>query len=78
MGMATRSFTSLGVAPGMEIMTSIMGTLICGSSSRGSMTTAITPKRNEAMMMISVSLESTKAAAMRPAKPRLWSCFFMG
>ncbi len=56
--------------PGMETSTSTIGTLICGSSSRGSITTANTPSSSDAMTMSSVSLESMNDCAMRPAMPR--------
>ena len=54
----------------MATMTSIIGTLICGSSSRGSKTTAAAPSSTEATMISGVSLESINAAAMRPAMPK--------
>jgi hypothetical protein len=50
-------------------MTSIMGTLICGSSSRGSWRTANRPSRIEAMTTIGVSFASMNRAARRPARP---------
>ena len=70
MGRVARSSISLAVEPGMATMTSIIGTLICGSSSRGSSTTAAAPSRTEAMTSSGVSFESMKATAMRPAMPR--------
>jgi len=60
MGTETCFSTSLGVAPGMETMTSIMGTLICGSSSLGSITIARIPKRTEPIIPRGVSFESVK------------------
>ena len=44
--------------------------MICGSSSRGSASTAITPSAIDATMTSGVSFESMKAAARRPAGPR--------
>ena len=69
-GLVARSSTSLELDPGMATITSTMGTLICGSSSRGSSTMAAPPNRTAAMMMSGVSLESMKDAAMRPAIPK--------
>ena len=40
MGAVTRCSTSAGGAPGRSTKTSTIGTMICGSSSRGSATTA--------------------------------------
>src|ERR1017187_1372597 len=54
----------------MDTSTSTIGTLICGSSSRGSITTANTPSSSDAMTMSSVSLESMNDCATRPAMPR--------
>src|ERR1017187_1665052 len=56
-GRVARSSTSFTWNPGMDTSTSTIGTLICGSSSRGSITTANTPSRRDAMTMSSVSLE---------------------
>ena len=53
----------------METITSTIGTLICGSSSRGSINTANTPSNTDVMMTSGVSLESMNARAMRPAMP---------
>ena len=68
-GRVARSSTSLALKPGIETSTSTIGTLICGSSSRGSIHTANTPSNTDVMMMSGVSLESMKARAMRPAMP---------
>ena len=57
MGLVTLFSTSLAVAPGIWTKMSIMGTTICGSSSRGSFQVAITPIRMEATMIKGVSLE---------------------
>src|ERR1039457_4390804 len=54
----------------MDTSTSTIGTLICGSSSRGSITTANTPSSSDAITISSVSLESMNDCAMRPAMPR--------
>src|ERR1035438_10520217 len=43
MGLVTRSSTSCAEAPGICTNTSIIGTMICGSSSRGSFHTAKAP-----------------------------------
>jgi len=69
MGRVTRFSTSAAEAPAMATVTSIIGTLICGSSSRGSRSTANTPSRIEAMIAIGVSFESMNCAASRPANP---------
>ena len=69
MGRVVRSSISLAPEPGMETITSIIGTLICGSSSRGSNQTAATPRRTELMIISGVSFESIKAPAIRPAIP---------
>ena len=57
----------------METITSTIGTLICGSSSRGSIITANTPSSSDAMTMSNVSLESMNALrdAARDAGRRL-------
>ena len=69
-GRVARSSTSFAWKPGMDTSTSTIGTLICGSSSRGSMTTANTPSNSDAMTINSDSLESMKDCAMRPAMPK--------
>ena len=69
MGRVTRFSTSRASAPGMVTMTSIMGTLICGSSSRGSISTAKRPSSSAAATRMGVSFESMKSDDMRPAKP---------
>jgi hypothetical protein len=63
-GRVARSSTSLALKPGMATITSTIGTLICGSSSRGSMTTAAAPSSTEAMTTSGVSLESMNAAGL--------------
>src|SRR6266496_1872079 len=68
-GFVTRSSTSLADAPGICTKTSIIGTTICGSSSRGSMRTAPTPSRIEATTTSGVSLDLMKACASFPAGP---------
>jgi len=54
---------------GAVVITSTIGTLICGSSSRGSRTMAPRPRRIEVTTRSGVNFESIKARAMRPAKP---------
>ena len=71
-GRVARSSTSLALEPGMATITSTIGTLICGSSSRGNNTMAAVPNKMAAMMSSGVSLESMKAAATRPAMPGPW------
>src|SRR5487761_2072478 len=68
-GRVARSSTSFAPEPGMDTSTSTIGTLICGSSSRGSITTANPPSSSDAMTISSVSLESMNVCAMRPARP---------
>ena len=61
----------------MATSTSIIGTLICGSSSRGSMMIAAAPSSTDVMTTSGVSFESMNAArAMRPA--RLMNPTFVG
>ena len=60
---------SAGVAPGRTLKTSIIGTLICGSSSRGSIKIENAPSRIDARTMIGVSFDVAKTAAMRPERP---------
>ncbi len=69
-GRVARSSTSRALNPVMETSTSIIGTLICGSSSRGNNTMADTPSSTEVMITSGVSFESMNARAMRPARPR--------
>ena len=69
MGRVTRCSTSAADAPGMSTNTSIMGTMICGSSSRGSAITAKAPSAIEATMKSGVKREFANAAARRPAAP---------
>ena len=70
MGRVARSSTSLALKPGMETSTSIIGTLICGSSSRGRSRVAAAPRRIEVMTSSGVSFEPMNDRAMRPANPR--------
>ena len=53
----------------MSTNTSIIGTMICGSSSRGSASTAYTPSSSDATMTSGVSFEWMKAAGQAPATP---------
>ena len=69
MGRVTRFSTSAAEAPGRATITSIIGTLICGSSSRGSIRIAKRPSSREATTIIGVSFELMNIAARRPAKP---------
>ncbi len=70
MGLVTRSSTSRAEAPGIWTMMSIMGTMICGSSSRGSFQTAKAPTSRAAAIRSGVSLDEIHAWAKRPAGPR--------
>ena len=72
-GLVTRSSTSLADMPGACTKTSIIGTMICGSSSRGSNTTAPAPSRTAATTISGVSFESMKKRTMRAAKPNWWA-----
>ena len=58
-----------GPRPGSAAKTSIIGTLIWGSSSRGVTMTASAPRARAKSTMSGVSFESMKAAARRPATP---------
>ncbi len=69
MGLVTRSSTSSAEAPGISTKTSIIGTMICGSSSRGSFQIEKTPTASEATMISGVSFELMKAWASLPAIP---------
>src|ERR1017187_6485996 len=69
-GRVARSSTSRALRAGIETSTSTIGTLICGSSSRGRSNVAAAPSRIEVMTSSGVSLESMNARAMRPAIPR--------
>ena len=68
-GLVTRCSTSCADAPGICTKTSIMGTMICGSSSRGSFQTAKAPISSDAAIISGVSLEPIQAWANRPAGP---------
>ncbi|GIX31691.1 MAG: hypothetical protein KatS3mg124_2163 [Porticoccaceae bacterium] len=70
MGRVTRSSISRADAPGMDTITSIIGTLIWGSSSRGNMSTANAPNKTEVTTSRGVSFESMNDRASRPAKPK--------
>ena len=61
MGLVTRSSTSCAEAPGICTNTSIIGTMICGSSSRGSFHTANAPVSSAAQIRRGVSLEEIHA-----------------
>ncbi len=69
MGLVTRSSTSRAEAPGIWTKTSIIGTMICGSSSRGSFHTAKAPSASDATMNRGVSLEWIQADVILPAMP---------
>ena len=69
MGRASRFSVSSGPAPGSTAITSIIGTEICGSSSRGVATMASAPTPSDAMVKSGVSLERRNALAMRPEAP---------
>ena len=77
-GLVTRSSTSRAEAPGICTKTSIIGTMICGSSSRGSFHTAKAPSSNEPAITSGVSLESIQAWANFPAGPSFRSAFTAG
>ncbi len=66
--MTSRRSTSSALAPGSWRKTSTIGTLICGSSSRGVTSTAKAPSRSEATTSSGVSFESRKAAATLPGE----------
>src|SRR5436190_3683469 len=55
-GRVARSSTSLAPNPGMETSTSTIGTMICGSSSRGSTRTAASPNSTEVTITSGVEL----------------------
>ena len=69
-GRVTRSSTSLALAPGMATITSIIGTLICGSSSRGSRMIAASAQqdRGDDDQRRELRIDE-RSAAMRPAMP---------
>ena len=69
-GLVTRSSTSRAEAPGIWTKTSIIGTMICGSSSRGSFQTANPPISRLPTISSGVSLEEIHACANLPAGPR--------
>src|SRR5678815_252246 len=66
-GVVRRCSTSRGVAPGMPTITSTMGTMICGSSSGGVNTTAISPIRIDVRIASGVRGELRNVPARRPA-----------
>ena len=80
-GRVARSSTSFALKPGIATITSIIGTLIWGSSSRGNITTANAPSSTDATTISGVSLELMKVRATRPAMPSFspmgfpWSAF---
>jgi hypothetical protein len=57
----------------MPTSTSIIGTLICGSSSRGRLQVANTPSSTDPRISSGVRGESMNFAARVPAMPRWWS-----
>ena len=69
MGRVARSSTSLADEPAMFTNTSTIGTLICGSSSRGRRKMAAKPSNTAVMTISGVSLELMKICATRPAGP---------
>ena len=56
-GLVTRSSTSRADAPGIWTKTSTIGTMICGSSSRGSFHTAKAPSSREPAITSGVSFD---------------------
>ena len=68
---------SFALAPGICTKMSIIGTMICGSSSRGSMSTAPKPSNNDAPMIRGVSFESMKACVTFPASPSFLSTLML-
>jgi len=60
MGVVTRSSTSFADMPGAWTKTSIIGTMICGSSSRGSRRTEKAPNARLARMISGGSFELMK------------------
>ena len=60
----------LGLSPSARTWMSTIGTEICGSSSRGSETSATRPKTKAASRNSGVSGEVMKARVSRPASPR--------
>src|SRR6516164_6897054 len=65
----TSASTSAGVAPGKGTKTSTIGTMICGSSSRGVVSTETRPSTTAATTPSGVSGELMAFAASRPAMP---------
>ena len=59
----------MGEAPGSAAITSIIGTEICGSSSRGVASMARAPTASDATVTSGVSFERRNACATRPAMP---------
>src|SRR5688500_9508316 len=68
-GLVNCSSTTFAEAPGKGNQTSAIGTIICGSSSRGVTRTANRPSNNAPMINNGVSLLVRKRAAMRPESP---------
>ena len=68
-GLVTRSSTSRADAPGIWTKTSTIGTMICGSSSRGSFHTAKAPSSSEPAITSGVSFDPIQAWANLPAGP---------
>src|SRR5688572_4182500 len=68
-GFVNCSSTIFADAPGKGNQTSAIGTIICGSSSRGVTRAANRPSNNAPMISSGVSLLVRKRAAMRPESP---------
>src|ERR1017187_5001040 len=66
-GLVTRSSTSRADAPGICTKTSTIGTMICGSSSRGRFHTAKPPSNNEPAITSGVSFDPIQTSANFPA-----------
>ncbi len=77
-GLVTRSSTSCGDAPGIWTKTSTIGTMICGSSSRGNFHTAKAPSNSEPAITSGVSFDPIQARANFPAGPSVRSTFTGG
>ena len=69
-GVVTICSTSRTDAPGKGMNTLAMVTLICGSSSRGVTSTAVTPSSRTISASSGVICAAWKYAAMRPDRPR--------
>jgi hypothetical protein len=69
-GLVTSSTASSALRPSALMKMSTIGTLICGSSSRGSDVSAITPTSSDAIRMSGVSGDRMNAAVIDPEMPR--------